>query len=59
MDACENCGWDGDDELVTVRRVYLDFEELDAPPKQTVVEIPERWCVSCVTQYPCELVELQ
>lgn len=54
--ACENCGFP-DEELVLVRRVYVVPEDWDAPPAATVVPEPELWCVSCMTQYPCEPAE--
>jgi len=51
--ACENCGF-LDEELVLVRRVYLVPESWDSEAKLTVVPDAELWCVSCVSQYPCE-----
>jgi hypothetical protein len=54
--ACENCGF-VDPELVLVRRVYVVPESWDQPASETVVPEPELWCVSCVSQYPCDLVE--
>jgi hypothetical protein len=53
---CENCGIP-DDELVLVRRVYVVPASWDEPGSQTVVQDPELWCVSCITQYPCEAAE--
>jgi len=52
---CENCGHP-DVELVLVRRVYLVPPAWDTPGREIVVAQPERWCVSCVSQYPCEIV---
>jgi len=54
--ACENCGF-VDDELVLVRRVYVVPETWEHPTSLTVVPEPELWCVSCVSQYPCEPAE--
>jgi hypothetical protein len=54
--ACENCAVE-DDELLLVRRVYITPEGWDRPGSLEVVPDPELWCVSCVTQYPCEPVE--
>ena len=51
--ACENCGF-LDEELVLVRRVYVVPESWDREAKTTVVPEAELWCVSCVSQYPCE-----
>lgn len=53
---CENCGFP-DDELVLVRRVYVVPESWDQPGSTTVMPEAELWCVSCVSQYPCELAE--
>lgn len=53
---CENCAM-ADEELVLVRRVYVTPEGPDTPAGKQVVDEAELWCVSCVTQYPCELVE--
>ncbi len=50
---CENCGRE-DDELVVVRRLYVFPATEDQPERVQVVDEPERWCVSCVSQYPCE-----
>jgi len=51
--ACENCGIP-DDELLIVRRVYVVPGTWDAPASHTVVPDSELWCISCVSQYPCE-----
>lgn len=56
MGVCENCATE-DDELVLVRRVYVTPERWDQPASYEVVEPPELWCVSCVTQYPSEPVD--
>lgn len=50
---CENCAL-ADEELVLVRRVYVVPETWDTPASHSVVPDPELWCVSCVSQYPCE-----
>jgi hypothetical protein len=54
--ACENCAV-VDDELVLVRRVYVTPEAWDRPASFEVVEPPELWCVSCMSQYPHEVVD--
>ena len=54
--ACENCGIP-DDELVLVRRIYVVPPSWDAPASQRVIAEPELWCVSCISQYPCEIVD--
>ncbi len=53
---CENCGVP-DDELVPVRRIYVVPPSWDSPGSETVMAEPEQWCVSCCSQYPCELVD--
>jgi hypothetical protein len=55
---CDNCAHP-DDELVLVRRVYVTPETWDTPSSIVVVEPPEWWCVSCVSQYPHEPVETE
>ena len=52
---CQNCAHP-DDELVEVRRVYVTPGEDGAPERVEVVDQPEWWCISCVTQYPCRPV---
>jgi hypothetical protein len=49
---CENCGHP-DPELVEVQRIYVHPGHDDQPDRVDVVEAPEWWCISCVTQYPC------
>ena len=53
---CENCGMP-DDELVSVRRVYVVPPSWDTPGSETIVPEPELWCISCISQYPCEIVD--
>ncbi len=53
--ACENCAV-VDDELVLVRRVYVTPEAWDRPASYDVVDEIELWCISCLSQYPHELV---
>ena len=54
--ACENCAV-VDDELMVVRRVYVTPESWDRPASYQVVDETELWCISCLSQYPCELVD--
>ena len=46
-----------DEELVLVRRVYVVPPAWDSPGSETVVNEPELWCISCISQYPCEPAE--
>jgi hypothetical protein len=54
--ACENCAV-VDDELVLVRRVYVTPESWDRPASYQVVDETELWCISCMSQYPHEVVD--
>jgi len=47
--ACESCGIP-DEELVLVRRVYLDPDR--AGEVERIEEAAELWCLSCASQYP-------
>ncbi len=50
---CESCGADeGDDELVAVRRVYLETDGRGQVVGERVLEDVERWCLSCRSLYP-------
>jgi hypothetical protein len=53
--ACENCAV-VDPELILVRRVYVTPEAWDRPASYEVIAEPELWCISCMSQYPHELV---
>ena len=52
---CENCARD-DDELATVKRVYVVPEAWDTPGSTTRMPDPELWCFSCRSMYPHEPV---
>jgi hypothetical protein len=54
--ACENCATP-DEELVLVRRVYVTPESWDTPASEQVLETPELWCISCLSQYPHDVVD--
>ena len=56
VNVCGNCGVP-DDELVLVRRVYVVPPSWDTPGSHTVIAEPESWCISCVSQYPCDVVD--
>lgn len=55
--ACDNCAMP-DDELMTVRRVYVTPESWDTPREERVQDEPELWCLSCASQYPHQVVEM-
>ncbi len=40
-----------------MRRVYVTAERRDGPSAERVVEEPQLWCVSCVSQYPNDPVD--
>jgi len=54
--ACEMCGTP-DDELVPVKRVYVIPETWDTPASEQVEDTVELWCISCLSQYPHQLVD--
>ncbi len=47
---CDSCGAD-DEELVRVRRIYLD-PTAEGPGSERVVDEVEWWCLPCRTHYP-------
>jgi hypothetical protein len=53
---CENCARP-DEQLVAVHRVYVVPPSWDTPGSQTVLAETELWCISCVSQYPCEIAD--
>jgi hypothetical protein len=53
---CDSCGIE-DQEVVSVRRVYVTPEAWDTPGKVEVVDEVERWCFPCRTHYPHEEIE--
>ena len=53
---CENCARE-DDDLVVVHRLYVVPEAWDTPGSVTRVAESERWCFSCRSQYPHEVVD--
>ena len=48
---CESCGRD-DEEVVSVRRVYVTPETWDTEGKVDIVDEVEQWCFSCRSHYP-------
>ncbi len=54
--ACDSCGRP-DEDLVEVHRVYLTPESWETPEQVEVLPDVERWCFSCRTHYPHQLVE--
>ena len=52
-EVCQNCART-DDDLVTVKRVYVVPETWDQPASVTTTDDIELWCYSCRTQYPHE-----
>jgi len=53
---CENCARE-DDDLVTVRRVYVVPESWDTPGSSTTMSEVELWCFSCRSMYPYEVAD--
>ena len=52
---CQNCARE-DDDLESVRRLYVVPESWDQAGSVTMAEDVELWCFSCRTQYPHEEV---
>jgi len=50
---CESCGGEAD-ELTRVHRKYVTGGDGDRAPAERVLPDVERWCSSCLTQYPHE-----
>jgi hypothetical protein len=46
-----------DDELVPVRRVYVTPETWDQAGSRDVQDEVEMWCMSCMSQYPHQVVD--
>lgn len=55
-DRCDSCGDDGPD-LITVQRVYIEFDETHQPVGHRLADEFETWCVICRVTYPHELVD--
>ncbi|MEZ5137659.1 MAG: hypothetical protein R2702_04265 [Acidimicrobiales bacterium] len=55
-DRCDSCGDDGDD-LLTVQRIYLEFDESNQPVGERLADEFETWCVVCRLTYPHQEVQ--
>lgn len=53
---CDSCGRE-DDDLASVRRVYVTPDSWDTPGSSRTMPGPELWCFPCRTMYPHEVVE--
>ena len=53
---CDSCG-STENELVSVRRMYVTPEAWDTVAKEVVMPDIERWCVACALSYPHERVD--
>ena len=53
---CDSCGRD-DEEVVSVRRVYVTPETWDTEGKVDIVDEVEQWCFACRTHYPHQEVD--
>jgi hypothetical protein len=53
---CENCARE-DDDLVLVKRVYMEPESWDRAASSTTLPDTELWCFSCRSLYPHEVDE--
>ena len=52
---CDSCGRE-DRDLTAVKRVYVTPESWESPGKVDVQDELERWCFSCLTHYPHQVV---
>ena len=48
---CESCGA-ADDELHTVRRMYVTPPDWDTDGSEVTMPDTEQWCFACCTMYP-------
>ncbi len=48
---CESCGA-ADDELHTVRRMYVTPADWDTDGSEVTMPDTEQWCFACCTMYP-------
>jgi hypothetical protein len=53
---CHSCGRE-DEDLVTVRRVYVTPETWDTEGSSKTMPDVELWCFPCRTMYPHEPVD--
>ena len=53
---CENCARE-DDDLESVRRMYVVPESWDTPGSSSTLDDAELWCFSCRSQYPHEVAD--
>lgn len=51
--SCDSCGAD-EAELEPVHRKYVTAASWDQDRAERVLDDVERWCFSCLTQYPHE-----
>lgn len=54
-DRCDSCG-DGGPDLVTVQRIYVEFDEANLPVGERLADEFETWCVVCRVTYPHQAV---
>lgn len=54
---CENCARE-DDDLVVVKRIYVEPERWDRAGSSTTLPDTELWCFSCRSLYPHEVDEV-
>lgn len=54
-DRCDSCGDDGPD-LITVQRIYFQFDETNQPVGERLADEFETWCAVCRITYPHQQV---
>jgi len=55
-ETCESCGG-LEAGLTPVRRMYVIPETWESEHRQVVLPDAERWCFSCLSQYPHERLD--
>lgn len=54
-DRCDSCGDDGED-LATVQRIYVTFDEAHVATGERLADEFETWCPVCRATYPHQSV---
>lgn len=55
-DRCDSCGATGDD-LATVQRIYITFDEAQQPSGHRMSDEFETWCAACRVTYPHQEID--
>ncbi len=58
-DRCDSCGDDQGEGLITVQRIYLEFDESNQPVGERLADEFETWCIVCRLTYPHQEVQAE